>query len=86
MGILPAIKQKYFPLVAILRYYNRSLRCVTVAEGVRRIKRHIGYIRVRRFRLNFFSVLSESVFAHIFPVSNENDRVQRTLVSKVHTV
>ncbi len=35
--------------------------------------------RVRRFRLNFFSVLSETVFAYIFPVSNENENKQRTL-------
>ncbi len=32
--------------------------------------------RVRRFRRN---VLSETVFAHIFPVSNENENERRTL-------
>jgi len=36
---------------------------------------------VRRFRFGiFFSVLSETVFAHIFPVSNENENERRTLI------
>ncbi len=35
--------------------------------------------RVRWFRLNFFPVLSETVFAYIFSVSNENENERRTL-------
>ncbi len=35
--------------------------------------------RVRRFRLNFFPVLSETVFAYIFFVSNEDENERRTL-------
>ncbi len=30
--------------------------------------------RVRRFCLTLFSVLSETVFAHFFPVLNENEK------------
>ncbi len=35
--------------------------------------------RVCRFRFTFFSVLSETVFAHIYPVMNENENERRTL-------
>ncbi len=41
--------------------------------------------RVRRFRL-LFSLLSETVFAHIFPVSNENENEQRNLGSAGFTL
>jgi hypothetical protein len=37
--------------------------------------------RVRRFRLKLFSVLSETVFVHIFHVSYENENERRTLRS-----
>jgi hypothetical protein len=36
-------------------------------------------IGVRGFRLKFFLVLSETVFTHIFPVSNQNENERRTL-------
>ncbi len=35
--------------------------------------------RVCRFRFTFFSVLSETVFAHIYPVMNKNEFERRTL-------
>jgi hypothetical protein len=36
-------------------------------------------IRVRRFRLKLFSVLSETVFAHIVSVSNQNENAPVSL-------
>ncbi len=36
-------------------------------------------IRVCRFCLNIFSVLSETIFDHIYPISNENVNERRTL-------
>jgi hypothetical protein len=35
--------------------------------------------RVRRFRLTFLSILSETVFSHVAPVSNEDESERRTL-------
>ncbi len=35
---------------------------------------------VRRFRMIFFSVLSEKIFTHIVPVSNENENERRALL------
>jgi hypothetical protein len=35
--------------------------------------------RVRWFRLTFLSILSETVFSHIAPISNENENERRTL-------
>jgi hypothetical protein len=40
---------------------------------------------VRRFRMIFFSVLSEKIFAHIVPVSNENENERRALFIRMQS-
>jgi hypothetical protein len=41
---------------------------------------HYSDIKVHRFRLTYFSVLSETVVAHIFPVLNENENERCNLL------
>ncbi len=49
----------------------------------KRKRKWAAHPRVRRFCLKFFPVLIETVFAHIFPVSNEHENDRRTGILSV---